>query len=237
MPGPKADGVALIGVIADDLTGASDIAGILARAGARTRLVVGVPPEPAAPGADALVVALKSRSAPVAEAVRDSLAALAWLRAGAAGRRSRPASAMGFVLAGSCSSATLTQVERHRARHPALRIDPAEDPDTAVAGALAFLGRHRDWRPLVYSSAEPEAVAAEQARWGSKALAARLDSLFARVAIAVLADGFGSLVVAGARPRVPLRRRGEPVPTTSEPRSPRGCPAFGPRTGRPSGSF
>ena len=70
-----------IGVIADDLTGAADIAGILADAGARTRLVVGVPEVPAEPGADALVVALKSRSAPVAEAVRDSLAALRWLQA------------------------------------------------------------------------------------------------------------------------------------------------------------
>jgi 3-dehydrotetronate 4-kinase len=72
---------AVIGVIADDLTGASDIAGILSRAGARTRLVPGVPPGPAALGADALVVGLKTRTAPVAGAVAQSLAALDWLRA------------------------------------------------------------------------------------------------------------------------------------------------------------
>ena len=71
---------AVIGVIADDLTGASDIAGILSRAGARTRLVPGVPATPAAPGADALVLGLKTRSAPVADAVAQSLAALDWLR-------------------------------------------------------------------------------------------------------------------------------------------------------------
>ncbi len=57
-----------LGVIADDLTGAGDVAGLLARLGARPRLVVGVPDGPAAPGAGAMVVALKSRTAPVAEA-------------------------------------------------------------------------------------------------------------------------------------------------------------------------
>jgi len=72
---------AVIGVIADDLTGGSDIAGILTRAGARTRLYAGLPVTAAAPGADALVIALKSRAAPVAQAMDQSLRALAWLRA------------------------------------------------------------------------------------------------------------------------------------------------------------
>jgi uncharacterized protein YgbK (DUF1537 family) len=71
----------VIGVIADDLTGAGDIAGILSRSGARTRLIPGIPTDVAAPGADALVIGLKTRSAPVAEAVTTSLAALDWLRA------------------------------------------------------------------------------------------------------------------------------------------------------------
>lgn len=70
----------VIGVIADDLTGAGDIAGILARGGARTRLMSGLPTGPAPPGADALVVGLKTRSVPVADAVAQSLAALNWLR-------------------------------------------------------------------------------------------------------------------------------------------------------------
>jgi uncharacterized protein YgbK (DUF1537 family) len=71
----------LIGVIADDMTGASDIAGILSCAGARTRLMSGLPHGQATPGADALVIGLKIRSAPVAEAIAQSLAALHWLRA------------------------------------------------------------------------------------------------------------------------------------------------------------
>jgi uncharacterized protein YgbK (DUF1537 family) len=71
----------LLGCIADDFTGATDLAGVLVRGGMRTLQKIGVPP----PGgdaldADAIVVALKSRTAPPAEAVRDSLAALGALR-------------------------------------------------------------------------------------------------------------------------------------------------------------
>ncbi|WP_332683878.1 3-oxo-tetronate kinase [Bosea sp. (in: a-proteobacteria)] len=75
----------LLGVIADDMTGATDVALMLNRAGMRTLQVIGAPaPGAALPEADAVVVALKSRTNPVAEAVADSLAACeALLAAGA----------------------------------------------------------------------------------------------------------------------------------------------------------
>ena len=69
----------ILGVIADDFTGATDVASMLVRAGLRTIQAIGVPRGPA-PEADALVVALKSRTAPAVDAVRESLAALDWLR-------------------------------------------------------------------------------------------------------------------------------------------------------------
>lgn len=73
-----------LGAIADDFTGATDLAGLLARSGARVRLHIGVPgrvPD-RAPGkaADFEVIALKCRTAPVAEAVAECRAALDWLR-------------------------------------------------------------------------------------------------------------------------------------------------------------
>ncbi|MBK8893951.1 MAG: four-carbon acid sugar kinase family protein [Propionivibrio sp.] len=74
----------LLGCIADDFTGATDLAGMLVKAGMRTVQLIGVPQEPAVAdvddGIDAVVVALKSRTAPVGEAVAESLAALRWLR-------------------------------------------------------------------------------------------------------------------------------------------------------------
>ncbi len=71
----------LLGAVADDFTGATDLCSMLVRGGMRTVQLIGVPRETdARPDADAVVVALKSRTAPVREAVRDSLAALGWLR-------------------------------------------------------------------------------------------------------------------------------------------------------------
>lgn len=73
----------LLGCIADDFTGATDLASMLVRNGMATVQVIGVPEGPL-PEADAIVVALKSRTAPVAEAVAESLAAAeALLGAGA----------------------------------------------------------------------------------------------------------------------------------------------------------
>ena len=75
----------LLGAIADDFTGATDLCSMLVRGGMRTVQVIGVPPEgQAAPDVDAVVVALKSRTAPVRQAVDESLAALRWLRSGGA---------------------------------------------------------------------------------------------------------------------------------------------------------
>jgi uncharacterized protein YgbK (DUF1537 family) len=69
----------ILGVIADDFTGATDVASMLVRSGMRTVQSIGVPAGPA-PDADACVVALKSRTAPVHEAVEASLQALRWLQ-------------------------------------------------------------------------------------------------------------------------------------------------------------
>jgi uncharacterized protein YgbK (DUF1537 family) len=75
----------LLGAVADDFTGATDLASMLTRAGMRTVLKLGPPrPSEALPRVEAVVVALKSRTAPVAEAVADSLAAWRWAAAGGA---------------------------------------------------------------------------------------------------------------------------------------------------------
>lgn len=70
----------LLGAIADDFTGATDLANNLVRAGMRVVQTIGVPREPIEAGIDAVVVALKSRTVPAAEAVEQSLAAWRWLR-------------------------------------------------------------------------------------------------------------------------------------------------------------
>ncbi len=71
----------LLGVIADDFTGATDIAGFLVENGMRTVQLNGIPKEEIDVNADAVVISLKSRSCPVDEAINDSVAALKWLQA------------------------------------------------------------------------------------------------------------------------------------------------------------
>jgi len=70
----------LLGCIADDFTGATDLANTLVRAGMRTVQTIGIP-DAGATEAAAIVVALKSRTIEPAEAVGQSLAALRWLEA------------------------------------------------------------------------------------------------------------------------------------------------------------
>jgi 3-dehydrotetronate 4-kinase len=71
----------LLGCIADDLTGATDLGVTLAREGLSVVQVNGIPePSLDVPAADAIVVALKSRTNAAEEAVAWSLASLSWLR-------------------------------------------------------------------------------------------------------------------------------------------------------------
>ena len=70
-----------LGCIADDYTGASDLANTLTRQGLRTVQTIGVPADDLAlPEVDAVVVSLKSRSIEAGLAVSRSRAAEKWLR-------------------------------------------------------------------------------------------------------------------------------------------------------------
>lgn len=72
----------MIGVIADDFTGGTDVAAAFRRAGLQAALYFGVPRDgTAVTQADAVIISLKTRTAPVDEAVAASVASAHWLRA------------------------------------------------------------------------------------------------------------------------------------------------------------
>lgn len=103
------------------------------------------------------------------------------------------------ALSGSCSRATRAQVARHLADgNPGLEIAPESvlagrvTPQDAADWALAQNGL-----PLVYSSADPAAVAAVQAQHGTGIVAARLDAFFAETARRLVAGGVTRLLTAG----------------------------------------
>lgn len=70
----------VLGCIADDFTGATDLANNLVRSGMQVVQAIGVPDGALNTGADAVVVALKSRTICSSDAIRQSLDALRWLQ-------------------------------------------------------------------------------------------------------------------------------------------------------------
>jgi len=71
----------LLGCIADDFTGASDLANNLVRAKMRTIQTIGVPADSQKLNVDAIVISLKSRTISTHEAIKQSLQAYEWLKA------------------------------------------------------------------------------------------------------------------------------------------------------------
>lgn len=76
----------MMGCIADDFTGATDLAGLLARGGFPVSLRIGVPDEAPANPAAFEIIALKCRTSPVNDAVDETRKALAWLKLAGANR-------------------------------------------------------------------------------------------------------------------------------------------------------
>ena len=71
----------LIGVIGDDFTGSSDIANNLKKAGMSVSMYAGIPKKKSQkPSSQAIVIALKTRTIPVKEAIKESTKALDWLK-------------------------------------------------------------------------------------------------------------------------------------------------------------
>lgn len=121
----------VLGCIADDYTGASDLANMLTRSGLRTVQTIGVPDDALAlPDVDAVVVSLKSRSIEASQAVARSRAADKWLRA-------RGASHVLFKI---CSTFDSTDAGNIGPVMDALRADSG-DPIVLVTPAFPGTGR------------------------------------------------------------------------------------------------
>ena len=106
------------------------------------------------------------------------------------------------ILSGSCSETTRAQIARHAAANPALKIDvdkviAGETTAAEVAHWLIGQSAAPGAAPLAYSSADPAAVKAAQARHGREAAAAAVEMLFAEAARLLVAGGVTRLITAG----------------------------------------
>jgi uncharacterized protein YgbK (DUF1537 family) len=104
------------------------------------------------------------------------------------------------VLSGSCSRATLAQVEYMRARRPTFSIDTTalDRADGLVESALTWAGDHLHEAPILISaSAPPDQVAQTQARFGKEKAGERIEHVFGTIAHELRARGVRRFVVAG----------------------------------------
>ncbi|MGQ7246065.1 3-oxo-tetronate kinase [Halomonas sp. V046] len=128
---------------------------------------------------------------------------LGWLEPNADAARLEVAEGGPLVLSGSCSRATLAQVEHFLERHPGVALDPLElaDGDAPIEAALAFVRQHREDTPdepvLVYASAAPQRVQAAQQRLGVARAGELVERAMAILATTLVGEGIGRLLVAG----------------------------------------
>ena len=111
-----------------------------------------------------------------------------------------PADSPAAVLSGSCSEATNRQVAEMRRRRPSYRLDPAAlaDGDAAIEAALAWARDDLGREPiLIYSTAEPEALAAVQRDLGRERASQLVERAMGRIAEGLVRSGVRRLVVAG----------------------------------------
>lgn len=103
------------------------------------------------------------------------------------------------VLSGSCSTASQRQVTEYLKRHPGLALDPAKlmDGSLTVADAAAWIAAQDGAVPIVYSTAEPAAVAGAQQRFGRAEIASKVEGFFAGLARRLADDGVRRIVVGG----------------------------------------
>ncbi len=105
----------------------------------------------------------------------------------------------GTVLSGSCSNASLSQVEAYLASHPGLAIsaDDLMSGRLTVENAVAFVREHAGAAPIVYSTADAASVKAAQGRHGREAVAGAIEAFFGKLAVALAGEGVTRLVVGG----------------------------------------
>jgi len=103
------------------------------------------------------------------------------------------------ILAGSCSKATLEQIDVHRGAHPALPIGVGDVMSGSVGpkDLVKFIRDNKGKAPIVFSSDRPERVREVQDKFGREKVAHKLDALFAETARDLVEGGVSRLVVAG----------------------------------------
>tara|TARA_R110000751_G_scaffold131275_4_gene233597 strand:- start:21788 stop:23017 length:1230 start_codon:yes stop_codon:yes gene_type:complete len=105
----------------------------------------------------------------------------------------------GVILSGSCSLATRAQIRRYQQIAPALELsaDAIMNGAHTVESVADWVMAQKNDAPLVYSSADPDAVKAAQERHGQEIVAETIEGLFQALAAELARRGIARLLCAG----------------------------------------
>jgi uncharacterized protein YgbK (DUF1537 family) len=103
------------------------------------------------------------------------------------------------IMSGSCSNATLEQINIYKENNPSFYVDPDN-----IMNNQDLLGTVFDWikenetkSPLVYSSSESKKVTEKQSQYGQEILADKIEVFFEKLSKKLVEDNFGKFISAG----------------------------------------
>ena len=104
-----------------------------------------------------------------------------------------------IILSGSCSSATLNQIEVYKKENPSYFIsaDEVMNNENLIEDVIKWIKNNETLSPLIYSSADPKIVKKKQTRYGQEILANKIESFFEKLSNKLLNHTFGIFISAG----------------------------------------
>ena len=103
------------------------------------------------------------------------------------------------ILSGSCSSATLSQIEVYKKDNPSYFIsaDEVMNNENLIEDVIKWIRNNETLSPLIYSSADPKIVKEKQFQYGQEVLANKIESIFEKLSNKLLNHTFGIFITAG----------------------------------------
>ena len=103
------------------------------------------------------------------------------------------------ILSGSCSNATLEQIDIYKENNPSFYISPDEAMNNSnlIEEVFLWIKKNESLSPLIYSSSNHKNVVEKQKQYGIKILANKIELFFEKLTNKLVKDDFGKFISAG----------------------------------------
>ncbi|MDC3140921.1 four-carbon acid sugar kinase family protein [Alphaproteobacteria bacterium] len=104
-----------------------------------------------------------------------------------------------IILSGSCSVATINQINIYKENNPSLYVSPDEviNNEDLVEKVFLWIKDNETLSPLVYSSSDTKTVTEKQKQYGQEILANKIENFFELLSKKLVKDNFGTFISAG----------------------------------------